>query len=103
MLDSRHCDDGRPNDGLSEAHKKFPKWMRRSIRTLSMRTSGGVGHNPVLGGYVGLKQNFARFFQEAPAESERVRNKWKNDLIAAQARSRQSRGPSFNRETGTWT
>ena len=78
--------------------------MRSHVRTLSMRPTHGVGPNPVLGGYVGLKQSLVRFFQEAPTESEKVRNKWKADLEKAQARrSNEFQGHSFNRETGSWT
>lgn len=103
LLDSRHCDDGSPNTGICRAHRSLPKWMRHHMRTLSMHPSAGVGNNPVLGGYQGLTQSLSEFFQEAPAQSEVVRKKWKLDLQEAQARAMQSKGHSFNNETGNWT
>jgi hypothetical protein len=103
MMDSRLCDDGSPNNGICRAHQNLPKWMRHHMRTLSMRSSGGVGNNPVLGGYEGLARSLSDFFQQAPAQSLAVRKKWKLDLQKAQARSEQSQGRAFNRETGNWT
>lgn len=92
LMDSRHCDDGSPNDGICRAHKNLPKWMRHHIRTLSMRRIGGVGHNPVMGGFEGLRADLGSFFQQAPLQSKAVLDKWKSDLQKAQARSREFQG-----------
>jgi Fanconi anemia group J protein len=37
LMDDRHCDDGtsyRGNDGLSDAHRNLPKWMRQHVKNL---------------------------------------------------------------------
>ncbi|CAJ1966607.1 unnamed protein product [Cylindrotheca closterium] len=104
MMDSRHCDDGSPNDGICRAQKNLPKWMRHHMRTLTMHQSRGVGGNPVVGGYQGLCRELASFFQQAPAQSEAVKKKWKLDLEKAKQRSTQSMSQqSFNGQTGNWS
>jgi fanconi anemia group J protein len=103
LMDSRHCDDGSPNDGLCRAHKNMPKWMRHSIRTLSMRPNSGVGHDPVLGGYQGLRREMKSFFAQCPAVSQAVKNKWKADLEKAMAKAAESSGHVFDKQTGNWT
>ncbi|KAL3903452.1 MAG: hypothetical protein SGILL_010440, partial [Bacillariaceae sp.] len=103
LMDSRHCDDGSPNDGICRAHKNMPKWMRYSIRTLSMRRESGVGANPIVGGYQGLQREMVGFFAQCPAVSQAVRNKWKTDLEKAVERSKQSTGHVFDKQTGSWT
>jgi hypothetical protein len=89
-MDSRHCDDGSPNDGICRAHANFPKWMRNSIRTLSMRPGGGVGHDPIVGGYPGLRRAMKQFFDGCPTASQAVRDKWKKDMDAATKRKQQA-------------
>ena len=104
LMDSRLCDDGAPIDGgVCRAHKNLPKWMRHHLRTLSMRPNNGVGQNPVLGGFMGLKRDLTAFFQQAPLHSKSVLNKWKLDLEKAQARSVEFQGHLFDRGTGNWT
>ena len=68
-----------------------------------MQATGGVGQNPVLGGYNGLKQNLRQFFQDAPAQSRQVREEWEVNLEKAQALSRGIQEHSFDRDTGCWT
>jgi Fanconi anemia group J protein len=103
LMDSRHCDDGSPNDGLCNAHKNLPKWMRSCVRTLSMQANSGVGKNPVLGGYAGLKSEMTDFFAQAPAVSQAVRSTWKKDLEKAKALKSNSPGHVFDKVTASWT
>lgn len=104
LMDSRHCDDGSPNSGICRAHKNLPKWMRHHMRTLTMHPSRGPGRNAVVGGYQGLCRDLARFFQQAPAQSQAVKKKWKLDLEKAKQRSSQSlQQQTFNGQTGNWS
>lgn len=102
LMDSRHCDDGSPNDGIPSRHKNLPKWMRHSMRTLSMRQNGGIGENPILGGYHGLAQELQSFFQQAPPYSQSILCKWKLDLETAQKRSLEDGQRTFDSATGQW-
>lgn len=97
-MDSRHCNDGSP--GFT--HSNLPKWMRGSVRTLSM-TNHGVGQNPIKGGYVGLSHEMRSFFHEAPIHAQTVIEKMKLDLAKAQEREKHSSGHQFNSRTGGWT
>lgn len=103
LMDSRHCDDDSPNNGTCWAHQNLPKWMRGCVRTLSPSSNDGPGHSPILGGYAGLQKCMREFFQQAPAVSKAVRDKWKVDLEKAQERSRQAQGRVFDKEAGSWT
>ena len=98
LLDSRHCNDGSP--GFE--HSKLPKWMRDSVRTLSMGNVGR-GHNPVVGGYNGLRREMNQFFSQAPAHAQSVLERRQRDFVAAQEREMQSGGHQFNNKTGNWT
>eukprot|EP00536_Pseudo-nitzschia_multiseries_P011847 jgi/Psemu1/260170/estExt_Genewise1Plus.C_4270011 len=104
LIDSRHCDDGSPNSGICRSHKNLPKWMRGSVRTLSMHQRQGSGKQPILEGYKGLKRELRSFFARAPIASQTVRDKWKTDLENARQRSKVG-GSSmvFDSETGNWT
>ena len=103
FLDSRFCDDGSPNDGLcARTHKNLPKWMRHHVRTLSMHHKSGVGRNPILGGYAGMRTELKNFFLQAPTHSQTVLTKWKLDLEAARLRSRETQGHTFDEKTGNW-
>ena len=104
LMDSRNCDDGSPNQGICLAHQKLPKWMRGSVRTLSMHSRQGPGKQPILNGYAGLKREMCSFFATAPITSQAVFHKWKTDLEKARQRSKAG-GSSmvFRRDTGNWT
>ena len=72
LMDSRHCDDNMPNDGIPNAHKKLPKWMRSTVKNLCMDStprntmySYGSSPNTVCGGYKGLKKELEKFFRTA--------------------------------------
>ena len=107
LMDSRHCDDGSPilnQDGICSAHRNLPKWMRGSVRTLSMRPNFGVGNAPILGGYGGLRREMSQFFVQAPVAAQAVLDKWKIDLKNIKEKSTASQGQHvFNRKTGAWT
>jgi Rad3-related DNA helicase len=107
LMDSRHCDDGSPilnKDGICNAHRNLPKWMRGSVRTLSMRPNFGVGNAPILGGYGGLRKEMRQFFVQAPIVGQAVLDKWKIDLKNIKEKSTSSQGQQvFNRKTGAWT
>jgi len=114
LMDSRHCDDGSPNEGICRAHKNLPKWMRHNIRTLSVPRKNGVGNNNrfigrptregfIEGGYAGLGKVMKEFFAECPKVSQAVRDKWKLDLENANKRSSQTDDHVFNKATGGWT
>jgi hypothetical protein len=105
LMDSRHCDDGAPNldDGICRTHRNLPKWMRHHMRTLSMRPSRGAGHNPVLGGYPGMKRELQSFFLQAPLHSKAVLEEWRTQLEQAQIRSRELADHTFDGTTGKWT
>ena len=99
LLDSRHCNDGSPGF----VHSKLPKWMRGSVRTLSMGLRGH-GHNPVCGGYVGLHREMHQFFLQAPSSARTVLERQQRDLAAARERHRKSiNNYEFSSKTGKWT
>lgn len=99
LLDSRHCNDGSPGF----VHKNLPKWMRDSVRTLSISQNQGHGNNPVLGGYEGIRHEMGRFFAEAPVHARIVLEKRRKEFHAAQARDNDSSGErQFNSQTGSW-
>ncbi len=103
LMDSRHCDDGSPNDGIPRCHKNLPKWMRHSMRTLSILPNSGVGLDPIVGGYRGLSQELRVFFQEAPPYANRILEQWRLDLESAQNRSSdQSVSCVFDGASGQW-
>ena len=124
LMDSRHCDDGSPNTNngsgsggngsVCRAHANLPKWMRASVRTLSMNSKYyGHGHGlaagkklPILGGYGGLQRELRQFFAQAPVVAQAVRDKWKLDLEKMQDKKKAATAGGvhvFNRETGNWT
>ena len=82
LLDSRHCDDGSPNNGVPVAHKNLPKWMRGAVRNLSMNNKSGRNasmfnyvsnsNSEVLGGWNGLKRSLQQFYKEAKPYVVRV-------------------------------
>jgi Fanconi anemia group J protein len=106
LMDSRHCNDGSPNldnqDGVCRAHRNLPKWMRGCVRTLSPNKTKGTKSDDILGGYAGLRSCMHAFFEQAPAVSDAVKKKWKEDLQKAQERSQSTAGRVFNNITGRW-
>lgn len=71
LLDSRHCDNGMPNDGIPTNHKNLPKWMRTTVRNLCMNSTPrnsmfnyGSSSKIVCGGYPGLKKELQKFFRD---------------------------------------
>mmetsp|Transcript_22768 Transcript_22768/g.46326 ORF Transcript_22768/g.46326 Transcript_22768/m.46326 type:complete len:132 (-) Transcript_22768:1945-2340(-) len=108
-MDSRHCDDGSPatdSGCVCRAHTKLPKWMRGSVKTLSMdreRFQQERGRpKTIYGGYGGLKREMRRFFANAPKTSKEVSNKWKADRERVTSASSVS-NMVFNRDRGNWS
>ena len=102
LMDSRYCDDGSPNDGVPSAHRNLPKWMRHSVRTLSMRPTTGNGSNSILGGYTGLASGLRDFFTQAPAHSQKVLATWKAELESSQQRASGNEDRVFDKKKGEW-
>jgi hypothetical protein len=99
LMDSRHCHDGSP--GFS--HSKLPKWMRHAVRTVSPGNMGR-GHNPIVGGYQGLRREMSNFFARAPAHCDAILKTSTAKFAAAQKREKQVDGShEFDSNTGSWT
>ena len=99
LMDSRHCHDGSP--GFS--HSSLPKWMRHVVRTVSPGNIGR-GHNPILGGYEGLRREMSFFFAAAPIHCDAVLKQSKVDFAAAQEREKHDgRKHEFDSKAGSWT
>ena len=111
LMDSRHCHDGSPvaAGGVCRAHANLPKWMRGSVKTLSMYpedhpgTRGQVRSQFIYGSYGGLKREMRQFFARAPAASREVLDKWKADRERAVVASSSGANVVFHRDTGNWT
>jgi fanconi anemia group J protein len=91
LLDRRHCDDGSPSNGICAAHRYLPKWMRESVRNLSMsesrfRSPNGFGNEAIHGGYSGLTRELAEFFVTAKDYAEDVLENCQTEFEEAQAR-----------------
>lgn len=105
LMDSRHCDDGAPVEGLCRAHRNLPKWMRHCVRNLSIngpRPDFRDANPPIFNGYAGLAPELKEFFTSAREHSLLVMEKFKKEFEDAQARDGVGKR-SFNREKGTWT
>jgi len=104
LLDKRHCDDGSPigSDGVCNAHKNLPNWIRHSVKTLR-NTNYSIGGNEIIGGWKGLSKEMKEFFKEAQPYAKDV-------LLKQEERSKESQktytrhgAHTFNIRTGTWT
>lgn len=72
LMDSRHCDDETPNDGIPKAHRNLPSWMRTTVRNLTMNSTPRnsmftyrSASKTVCGGYGGLRKELEKFFRDA--------------------------------------
>jgi len=91
LLDIRHCDDGSPNNGIPNAHKKLPQWMRRAVKNLSKHSKGrssmfnymSSSSDTILGGWPGLKPELQRFFRNAKPHANGVLKRHKEKMAAA--------------------
>ena len=104
LMDSRHCDDGAPVEGICRAHRNLPKWMRGCVRNLSLsgpRPTFNNANPPIFNGYQGLANELQAFFTFAEQHSLKVINSFKKELEDAQA-SEGAVDRSFNNEKGTW-
>lgn len=106
LMDSRHCDDGAPVEGVCRAHRSLPKWMRSSVRNLSMYGERPVMNNanpPIFNGYRGLADELKTFFVEAKTHSAMVMEKFQKDFEQAKAQEKAGGKQSFNHTNGTWS
>lgn len=104
LMDSRHCDDGAPVEGICRAHRSLPKWMRGCVRNLSLsgrRPTLNNANPPIFNGYQGLANELREFFSSAEEHSLQVMNSFKEELERAQA-CEGVVDRSFNNEKGTW-
>ncbi|KAL7551056.1 hypothetical protein ACHAWF_014257 [Thalassiosira exigua] len=90
LLDVRHCDDGSPHNGVPDAHKSLPKWMRRAVKNLSKHSTQrnsmfnySSSPNAILGGWPGLKTEMQRFFRTAKPFATEVLKKQNEKMSAA--------------------
>jgi len=105
LMDSRHCDDGSPVEGICRAHRSLPKWMRCCVRNLSMhgpRPTLNNANPPIFNGYKGLANELKEFFASAEEHTLHVMNGFQKELENART-SGGVVGRSFNNEKGTWT
>ena len=105
LMDSRHCDDGSPVEGVCRSHRNLPKWMRSSVRNLSMHAPRPVLNNanpPIFYGYRGLADELKMFFIEAKKHSQIVMEKFQKDFEQAKAKGKCG-AKQFNHQRGTWS
>jgi len=91
LLDARHCDDGSPNNGIPQAHKNLPQWMRRAVKNLSQGSGRSSlfnqsTSNTIPGGWPALQAELKRFFRQAKPHCREVLRKQKEKLAAAQGK-----------------
>ena len=106
LMDSRHCDDGSPVEGICRAHQSLPKWMRSAVRNLSMSSPRPVLNNsnpPIFNGYAGLSEELKRFFEIASEHSKRVLENSERQFKRAQADAKEVSAHSFDHKNGTWS
>ena len=111
LLDIRHCDDGSPNNGIPQAHKNLPKWMRHTVRNLSKVSKGSAGRssifghvssssNSIQGGWPGLKSELRSFFRAAKPHVKGVLKDQQQKLAVA---NNSAVVHTFNVRTNTWS
>lgn len=103
LMDSRHCDDGEPVEGICRAHRQLPKWMSHHVRNLSKRNIGDSFGKSIAGSWDGLRKEMTRFFKQAPVRSQFVLEQQQNQLKQARDRERAAQECKNNQETGNWT
>jgi len=108
LLDIRHCDDGSPNNGVPEAHKNLPQWMRHTVKNLSKHAAGNgnsmfnyvSSSNTVWGGWPGLRKELSRFFKQAKSHTDEVLVKQRDKIAAA---SKSNVVHTYNVRTSKWS
>ena len=105
LMDSRHCDDGAPINGICRAHKSLPKWMRHQVRNLEMTAErpNYHGNRPIFEGYRGLQRELQSFFVAAKDYTAEVAKKFKDDFNKAQTGAEGNTDPCFDKSSGTWS
>jgi Fanconi anemia group J protein len=102
LMDSRHCDDGEPVEGICRAHRQLPKWMRHHVRNLSKRNIGDSFGKSIAGSWGGLRTEMTRFFKQAPIRSQFVLEQQQNQLKQARDRDRAAQERKNNQKTDGW-
>jgi hypothetical protein len=107
LLDIRHCDDGSPNNGIPQAHKNLPKWMRHTVKNMPKHATGGnsmfnyaSSSNTIWGGWPGLKTELHRFFRNAKPHANGVLKNQREKIAAA---SNSNVVHTFNPRTNKWS
>ncbi|KAL9186838.1 hypothetical protein ACHAXT_010558 [Thalassiosira profunda] len=108
LLDIRHCDDGSPNNGVPEAHKDLPKWMRTCVKNLSRCTRNASGRSSMFNfvssnvsvGWPGLKPELQRFFRNAKPFANNVVKSHAEKIAAA---SSSDVVHTYNVKTNKWS
>lgn len=109
LLDIRHCDDSSPNNGVPEAHKNLPKWMRHTVKNLSKHAAGNgnsmfnyvSSSNTVWGGWPGMKKELSRFFKQAKSHTDEVLVKQRDKIVAASKSNNVVH--TYNVKTNKWS
>lgn len=91
LLDSRHCDDGSPNDGIPRAHKNLPKWMRHHVKNVTRQSPGkgsifryaSSNSSDSIHGWSGLKTDLKLFFRAAKPYTNGVLKRLNEKMAAA--------------------
>lgn len=92
LMDSRYCDESPPDvDGVSNAHKQLPKWMRSHVKSLSLSNRPDRFGKTVCGGWDGLRSFMQTFFRNAPQFVAEKLTKQQESLNAAIQRANNSR------------
>jgi hypothetical protein len=103
LMDSQHCDDGEPVEGICHAHRQLPrKWMRHHVRNLSKRNMGDSFGKWIAGSWSGLRTEMTRFFEQSPIHSQFVLEQQREQLKQAQDRDRAVQERKFDQKTGGW-
>jgi hypothetical protein len=102
LMDSRHCDDGEPVEGICRAHRQLPKWMRHHVRNLSKRNIGDSFGNSIAGSWSGLRSEMTSFFKQAPIRSQLVLKQQHSQLKKARDRERTAQECKNNQKPDDW-
>ena len=108
LMDSRHCYDGAPYNGICVQHKNLPQWMRQHVRNLSNSQTNGnfssaAKEDTIFGGYRGLARELKTFFQRASEYSKEKTEKTKIDFENASKQVNEFLHHEFNNSTGRWS
>jgi len=108
LMDSRHCYDGAPYNGICRQHKNLPQWMRQQVRNLSNSQTNGyfstvAKEDTIFGGYRGLARELKSFFHTASNYSKEKTEKTKINFENASKQAKKCLHHEFNNSTGKWS